>query len=170
MMISLWPVDKRESPEWILLYFAQLAPLHQLISWSESAFLLDATIVCTHCLPIRKQNHSVLKVPPPARWIIKFTQGSLFYFNPKFFWPQNFFNQNFFNQNFVWPKKFWPQNFFDQNFFWHKNVSWADKIFGPRNNFGLKKFWITTNFGFQKILGPEKLWFLKYFWSQEIWV
>ena len=69
----------RETPEWFLLYFAQLAPLHQLISWSESAFLLDATIVCTHCLPIRKQNHSVLKVAPAARRIIKFTQGSLFY-------------------------------------------------------------------------------------------
>ena len=69
---------KKETPEWILLYFAQLAPLYQLISWSESAFLLDATIVCTHCLPIRKQNHSVLKVAPAARSIIKFTQGSLF--------------------------------------------------------------------------------------------
>ena len=45
---------------------------------SESAFPLDATIVCTHCLPIRKQNHSVLKVAPAARSIIKFTQGSLF--------------------------------------------------------------------------------------------
>ena len=67
---------KKETPEWILLYFTQLAPLYQLISWSESAFLLDATIVCTHCIQIRKQNHSVRKVAPAARSIIKFTLSS----------------------------------------------------------------------------------------------
>ena len=35
----------------------------------ESVFLLEVTIVCTHCLPIRKQNYSVLKVAPAKRSI-----------------------------------------------------------------------------------------------------
>ena len=112
---------KTESPEWILLYFAQLAPLHQLISWSKSAFLLDPTIVCTHCLRIRKQNHSVLKVAPATRRIIKFTQGSLFFLTnfflakkiiDKISLTKKLFTKKkltkkiqtiFFCQNFVWP-------------------------------------------------------------------
>ena len=74
----------------------------------ESAFLLVCTIVCTHCLPIRKQNHSVLKVAPAARRIIKFTQGSLF-LGQKNLGSKNYFSEVFLINIFLNVYVFWKE-------------------------------------------------------------
>ena len=104
-----WKSWKREP--WVNFIILSAA----IATSSADQILLDATIVCAHCLPIRKQNHSVLKVAPAARSIIKFTQGSLF--SQNFLKIFSIFSQNFlkiflkFSQNFLKIFSKFSQNF-----------------------------------------------------------